>query len=44
MSASIGEFPGSETAERREIDRLERDRTVLKLMHSVRLWLGRALS
>jgi hypothetical protein len=44
MSTSIDEHPRSETEDQQGIDRPERDRTALKLMHAVRLWLGRALS
>jgi hypothetical protein len=44
MTTSIEEFPRSETEERRDIARQEPDRTAWKLMHAVRLWLGRVLS
>jgi hypothetical protein len=44
MTTSIDELSRFETEEQRGIDRQEPDRTALKLMHAVRLWLGRVLS
>jgi hypothetical protein len=44
MNTSIGELAEAVADEQQGLSRSEPDRTVLRLMHTVRLWLGRVLS